>query len=203
MAEGDIAALRLIGSQNGQTINHVWGFLAATEAADRAELAADFDTTLLTTFLVGKSAQLVFSGIQVDDVVPGVGARVEYTVSPAKAGNDSTSDPMPPKDALVITWNTASKGRSYRGRTYETGRVEAGQTNGVWIASTLTLANSFATAMLGRYGPAGTNPDWRLSVISRYSAGVERAVPIATLVTGFAVRSIVYSQRRRTIGYGS
>jgi hypothetical protein len=203
MAEADIAALRLIGQQNGQAINHVFGFTALTPSASRINLATDFNTNILTTFLVGKSNALVFSGIQVDDVVPGDGARVEYTVSPAKAGNDSTSEPMPPKDALVITWNTLTKGRSYRGRTFETGRTEAGQNNGVWVASTLTLAAAFATAMLARYGPTGAYADWRFGIISRYLDGVKRPVPVWTGVTGFAVRSTVYSQRRRTIGQGS
>jgi hypothetical protein len=203
MAEADIAALRLIGMQGGQAINHVFGFVALTAGASRINLASDFNTNLLTTFLVGKSSQLAFSGIQVDDVVPGTGARVEFAVTPAKVGNDSTSDPMPPKDALVITWNTLTKGRSYRGRTFETGRVEAGQSNGVWVASTVTLAGAFAAAMLARYGPTGANPDWRFGIISRFNNGVERPVPIWTGVTGYAVRTTVYSQRRRTIGQGS
>jgi len=203
MAEADIVALRLIGQQNGQAINHVFGFQALTAGATRAGLATDFNTNLLTTFLVGKSNQLAFSGIQVDDIVPGTGARVEFAVTPAKVGNDSTSDPMPPKDALVITWNTLTKGRSYRGRTFETGRVEAGQSNGVWLASTVTLANAFATAMLARYGPSGASADWRFGIISRFNNGLERAVPVLTGVVGFAVRTTVYSQRRRTIGVGS
>lgn len=203
MAEADIAALRLMGTQGGQAIQHVFGFAFLTAGATRAALAADFNTNLLTTFLVGKSNQLVFSGIQVDDVVPGTGARYELAVSPAKTGNDSTSDPLPPKDALVITWNTLTKGRSYRGRTYEAGRVEAGQSNGVWIASTLTLATAFATALLARYGPSGTSADYRFGIISRQNAGLVRPTPVFTGVTGFAVRTTVYSQRRRTIGQGS
>lgn len=203
MAEADIAALRLVGSQGGQAINHVFGFSALTPSASRAGLAADFNTNLLTTFLVGKTSQLNFSGIQVDDVVPGNGARYEFAVSPPKVGNDATSEPMPPKDALVITWNTLTKGRSYRGRTFETGRVEAGQSGGVWIASTLTLAGNFAAALLARYGPTGVNPDWRFGIISRFNAGAERPVPVFTAVFGYAIRSTVYSQRRRTIGQGS
>ncbi len=203
MAEADIYALRLVGAQGGQAINHVFGFSALTGTASRAGLAADFNTNLLTTFLVGKSSQLTFTGIQVDDVVPGSGARVDFSVTPAKVGNDSTSDPMPPKDALVITWNTLTKGRSYRGRTFETGRVEAGQSNGVWITSTTNLAAAFAAAMLTRYGPTGTSADYSFGIISRFLNKVERATPVFTGVVGYAIRPTVYSQRRRTIGYGS
>ena len=203
MAEADIVALRLVGSLGGQAINHVFGFSFLTGTATRAGLAADFNTNLLTTFLVGKSSQLSFTGIQVDDVVPGNGARVDFSVSPPKVGNDATSDPMPPKDALVITWNSLTKGRSYRGRTFETGRVEAGQSNGTWLSSTTTLAAAFAAAMLARYGPAGASADYRFGIISRFNAGSERATPVFTGVVGYAVRPVVYSQRRRTIGVGS
>lgn len=203
MAEADIVALRLIGSLGGQAINHVFGFSFLTGLATRAGLAADFNTNLLTTFLVGKSSQLTFTGIQVDDVVPGTGARVDFSVTPPKVGNDATSDPLPPKDALVITWNTLTKGRSYRGRTFETGRVEAGQSAGVWLSSTTNLAAAFATALLARYGASGSSADYAFGIISRFSNGSERATPIFTVVHGYAVRPNVYSQRRRTIGYGS
>ena len=203
MAEADIVALRLIGSLGGQAVNHVFGFSFLTGTALRAALAADFNSSLLTTFLVGKSSQLTFTGIQVDDVVPGQGARVDFTVSPPKVGNDSTSDPLPPKDALVITWNTLTKGRSYRGRTFETGRVEAGQSAGTWVTSTTSLAAAFAAAMITRYGPAGTSADYRFGIISRFLNNQERSQPVFTGVVGYAVRPTVYSQRRRTIGYGS
>jgi len=203
MAEGDIALVRLMGMQGGQQIQTCWGFQALTGTASRGALAADIDTSILSTFLVGKSSMLVINGIQVDDIVPGTGARVEYTVSPPKAGNDSSSDPLPPKDALVITWNTLTKGRSYRGRTFEAGRTEAGQSNGTFLASTLNLANAFATAMLARYGPAGTSPDWAFGVISTVNEGLTRPTPVLTPVASFAIRSTVYSQRRRTIGQGS
>ena len=203
MAEADIYALRLIGSLGGQAINHVFGFTALTGTATRLGLAQDFNTSLLTTFLVGKSSQLTFTGIQVDDVVPGQGARVDFSITPPKVGNDATSDPLPPKDALVITWNTLTKGRSYRGRTFETGRVEAGQSAGLWIASTSNLAAAFAAAMIARYGPTGTSADYAFGVISRYLNKQERAQPVFTGITGYAIRPTVYSQRRRTIGYGS
>jgi len=203
MAAGDIAALRLVGMQGGQRINHVFGFQDVDGSQTRQQLAEHFNATVLTTFMVGKSAQLGFTGIEVDDVLPGSGARVEFSITPAKVGNDSGSDPMPPKDALVITWRTDLKGRSYRGRTFETGRVEAGQSNGTWITSTLNLAFSFGELMMDTYGEDGTYGAWRFGIISRFLDKVKRAVPVITPVTGYAIRPTVYSQRRRTIGYGS
>lgn len=202
MPAGDIAALRLVGSQGGQRINHVFGFQSVDGSTERDELATHFDSTVLVTFMVGKTSALGFYAIEVDDVLPGTGARVEHSITPQKVGNDSTSDPLPPKDALVITWRTDLKGRSYRGRTFETGRVEAGQSNGLWVSSTTNLAFSFATLMLATYGEGGSFGSWRFGIISRFTGGAERGSPIITPVTSFAIRPTVYSQRKRTIGVG-
>lgn len=97
--------------------------------------------------------------------------------------------------ALVVSWRTASIGRSYRGRTYVGGLDSAA------IATAQQVTSSFATAISAAYaalvtvvqGFGGT-----LSVLSRYLSGALRVVGVLTEITSLIVDLKIDSQRRRT-----
>lgn len=202
MATNDLATLNVVYRLGSVLLENVLAFKFKTSSSSLAGLAADFDSELLSTFLSGKHTSVSCDTLLARDVVPGTAAPVEYTVSPAKTGNNSSGDPLPPQCALVTTWRTALAGRSYRGRSYSAGLCENHQNAGTFDSSETTNAINIAQAILDRYGPSGDSADYQLVVLSRYHAGVKRVTPIGTVVTSFSVHAIVYNQRRRTIGRG-
>lgn len=202
MATNDIATLNVVYRLGSTLLENVLAFKFKTSGANLADLASEFDTELLATFLSGKHTSVSCDTLLARDAVPGTAAPVEYTVSPAKTGNNSSGDPLPPQCALVTTWRTALAGRSYRGRSYSAGLCENHQNAGTFDSSETTNAINIAQAIMDQFGPGGASTDYQLVILSRYHAGVKRVTPIGTVVTGFSVHATVYTQRRRTLGHG-
>jgi len=129
-----------------------------------------------------------------------------------------SGDPLPPQNAFVSTLNTGLAGKRRRGRMYLAGLTETEQSGGSWITSKVTQMAGVWTTVLNAYGSAGTEPNWRLGVWSERTA--TGCVPAETrphhptnieapnlaaafaAVTSVQVKSVVYSQRRRTLGVG-
>lgn len=204
---GDIYQVQVLYDFGTMRLQNNFGFTCVTNVAGDAQaaLASAFRTALVKNtsggLLYGLVDDVSVTEIDVEDVKPGTLATYVSTAA-AVLGTDA-QDPLPPSVALVATLHTALKGRSYRGRFYHGVYSEAGQSGGVWAAGVLTSAGTIATQLLAVFGPAGSNGDWRLSVISRFTAGAERPTPIATQVTAISLDSAVRNQRRRQIGVGS
>lgn len=180
--------------------------LKATGAAQTIEnLAATMVTNVLKSssggLTWGHSSAWAIGSITFNDVKPGTRAPYIHTFS-AVAGSDITGDDLPPQSSLVVTWRTTLKGRSYRGRTYLPGWKESQQASGTWAANATTAASDWADEMMRLYDGGAVNPNYQLSVVSRYLNGVKRLTPVATAIVSRSTRSVVYTQRRRTIGVG-
>lgn len=130
-----------------------------------------------------------------------------------------SGDPLPPQNAAVLTIATGQTGKRKRGRIYAFGQVEANQVGGLWTSSYLTGQNSACTTFFNLYkAPSGTSPNFTLGVWSeRTASGCVPATPpqkghvnvdtahpelAFTPATGFNLRQVVYTQRRRTVGVG-
>lgn len=104
-----------------------------------------------------------------------------------------TSNPLPNNVAFVVTFRTVNRGRSFRGRIYQSGIAEA-HCNGNLVTTT------YANAIEGFWDyPASTTPpagSWH-SVVSRFSNNAPRAAGINTPVTGYDTNTQVDTQRRR------
>jgi hypothetical protein len=125
---------------------------------------------------------------------------------------------LPPQSAMVTTLNTGLAGKRRRGRMYLAGKGEAEQSGGTWLVGTTTAMAAVWSTVIAAYGTAGTEPNWRLGVWSERTA--TGCVPAETRphtptnvnppdlanayapITSAQVKSIVYSQRRRTLGVG-
>jgi len=97
--------------------------------------------------------------------------------------------------ALVISWRTASLGRSFRGRTY-LGGLDAAATDTAQVVS-----SSFATAIIGAAEAlltAVTTAGGVLAVLSRYTALALRVTGLLTEIISVVVDTKIDSQRRRT-----
>lgn len=97
--------------------------------------------------------------------------------------------------AAVISWRTASIGRSYRGRTY-IGALGAGAlVNAQTLDSAALIALAAAgTGLLDALEAVGAT----LAVLSRFALGIQRLTGVLTDIIGIVVDSKVDSMRRRT-----
>lgn len=202
---GDLAEI-VVQYQVGSAIYlNVFGFRAINIAGTFSNLASGFKTALVKNTSGGLLEHMMptvsCSQLTVNDVVPGTSAPFVSTFTPV-VGATGSGEQLPPQSAIVLSWKTALKGRSFRGRTYLPGYGEIDQNAGVLGSSALTAANTIVTQMLAVYGPTGTDANWQFGVISRIAAGVPRITPIFTAVTSGAARSTVFTQRRRTLGVG-
>jgi hypothetical protein len=100
---------------------------------------------------------------------------------------------LPPQAAGIITWRTAMVGRMYRGRTYMPAVPEFNSDDGIIDGTLIAAYSAYAYQMLqGMQQAVGA------------SMVIYHKTPHTyTPVTASLVRSIVYTQRRRTVGRGS
>lgn len=204
MAEGDICELVVKGRYLSAELLAVLGFRqrASGGGGTFAQLCTDFKIAAQSNYVNGKSTGFTITEYNVIDVVPGTAATYQETPSPTPTGSDGGT-PGPPATCAVVTWNTALKGRSYRGRTYMGGYAQTSFPSGLVIASVQTTITTWANYMITRYGPSGTSAVWEFGIISRVSGGVGRPTPIFTPVTGWASDWIARQQRRREVGVGN
>jgi hypothetical protein len=146
------------------------------------------------------------------------GRRVEGPFTGSLAGDIALQDMLPPQSAVVTTLNTGISGRSRRGRLYMGGVPEYNQSNGTVNSAEVSALQTAWDTQLTQYGAGGTDPNFELGVFSMTIATgckpaknppfsleqVQNGDAAAAYlgVISATVRSIVYSQRKRTIGVG-
>lgn len=208
---GDLLELQIFYTAAGQMCLNKIGFYVLQDSSQMEDLGDDFVDTVVQNGETGLEAWLhpmgtgsVCNEIRVVDVKPHLNATYIRTGSPLASGaQGGGGDALPPQDALVITFRTASVGRAYRGRVYLAGQGEGHQNGGVWSAGILAAAEYGPASLTTRYlAGTGTNTNWAWSVISRQLNQVIRPEPVGTFVTSYTVRDTVYTQRRRTRGRG-
>lgn len=202
---GDLAELVVHYDRGGERYENVFGFKALQDTSTLAQLATAFKTALVKNtsggLLFNMLNTVTSSSLSVRDVAPGTAAGYDYAYT-AVAGGTTSTDMLPPQAAAVISWRTALAGRSYRGRTYLPGMVESNQAAGLWTATVITGCEAIVTQMLAVFGPSGTDTNWQFCIISRYLNGAKRGTPVGTNVISGLSTTVVYTQRRRTIGRG-
>lgn len=136
--------------------------------------------------------------IYITDLTSANSFTVTHTVSPVIPGTVANAV-LPNNVALAVSFRTAQRGRSYRGRNYICGLAENQVTDS-------TVNGAVSTALIGAYNQFKIALDaeiYEWVVVSRYSAGQPRTNGIATPVTAVAVVDLtVDSQRRRLPGRG-
>lgn len=145
------------------------------------------------------SNQLTLREIYVTDLSSATGAAYTFVPpTPLPVGGD-TAAAMPGNVSLAVSFRTAARGRSYRGRNYIVGLVEPAVTGNA-------VSTDFASGMQTGYSELLDSPfsdDWLWVVASRFANNAPRAVGLATPVTSVTVVDpYVDSQRRRLRGRG-
>lgn len=208
MAIGDIIQVVLSYTLGGSICQNTYGFRVDAGVVSGTDLLSDMDAHVdangqdfFDSFMYAKGSYASLYEAKAIDVKPGTAAPVAIVLT-RSGGAGAATEPLPQQCALVTTQRTALAGRAYRGREYEGGLLESAQNQGIWTAGALGNSLRHQNWLLDRYGPAHTNTNFTWAVISRYLNNVKRGVPVATPITSFTQRGIVYTQRRRVVGVG-
>lgn len=193
--------------------------------AERQTLADDFkelfrggqyQTTIYTTWAL---RQLWGAGMTIDQprCVRIGGVQYGGALTGTLTGAVVSGDALPPQCAAVHTITTGFIGRRKRGRIYQHSLGENDQSSGLLSSSFLTNQGTRIGVFFGKYFAGGTSTVFEVGVWSERTASgcVYRGDPPVhtnidtphpelayTPSNGATLRSIVYTQRRRTLGVG-
>lgn len=147
--------------------------------------------------LVSNSVQLI--SIKATSLQSASAPGIEFTTGLPITGTKVATPALPNNVTCTVTFLTALRGRSYRGRNYVVGLTE-GDVGGNRING--ALATQYRNAYIDlQVDAAVEGTPW--CVYSRYTNGGERAVGVLTPVTGVKVDETLDSQRRRLPGRGT
>lgn len=153
-----------------------------------------------STVLVGMANDYRLAGVRLQ-AGQDAGEPITFDVTPAtEARGGATSEPLPQNCSLLIRKLTALGGRRGRGRMFLPGIDEDTVSSAGFVAgSTLTawqgIFDDFFDA-LPVDGAAGGVGD-AVNPVLLHSEVVGETTPAPTAITGFAVQSVIATQRRR------
>lgn len=166
--------------------------------ADMIALAADIEDWWTDEVAPWVSASLSLVGIDVTNMETDSTPSITRTVSPAVAGGDS-GEPVPGNAASVITFRTANRGRSSRGRNYVSGMT----VNSVENVNSITAV--LAAGLIAAYEALSTietGNSCQHVVASFEHAKMPRTTALLQEVLSYTMDTNVDSQRRRLLGRG-
>lgn len=196
----DVAKIELIHTQDSQRVENVYHVHKSSGAWDATTLTAMcavfkgwFDASLKAQVSSGVSLVLIVATDQTSKTAP----RVEYTTGLPIAGTNAGTV-LPNNATCAISWRTALRGRSYRGRTYHIGLTQTQVTANTVGAGTLTALSTAYAALMTAVNTSG----YQLVVASRFQDHLPLLFGVATPITAITIDGSVDSQRRRLPGRG-
>lgn len=198
----DTVMAELIYNWDGQICETVLNYsqLINWDVTQMTALAASLATKWTAVLKPLMPTNLSLINIKITDISTQFGPVVDYGVGLPNVGTHA-SPSLPNNCALVITKRTALRGRSFRGRIYHPGLLEAQTTGNAVAAGTVTAYivayNNFLLV------PNGGGADAFLTVVSRRFEGAPRLTGVATKVSNLTSDGSVDSQRKRLPGRGA
>src|ERR1051326_8051069 len=105
-------------SASSEILENVFGIVfTGTLTQAYADAVSDYFATAYTELQGGTADDVSYNSVTVTDLRPVDGPQFESTSSWPIVGTDS-GDMLPLQTAGLISWYTARRGRSFRGRTY-------------------------------------------------------------------------------------
>lgn len=196
----DTVRAELVYNWDGVVCENILDFEAAAQPTlvTMAELGAHLVNWWDTSMQSAMPTNLSLINVKLTDLSTVDGPVLDYGTGLPLAGL-SVSPSLPNNVALVLTKRTALRGRSYRGRVYIPGMVEANVTAN-------TVAGALVTAFITAFGLiksfSTTTEDWVQGVVSRYNDGNPRITGVITPIVSFTSDGVIDSQRRRLPGRG-
>lgn len=154
--------------------------------------AGIFQTALDTEWKAFMGDQWTIDDIIATDWSLENGQQFQQVVGLPITGTELNEE-VPASVAIVGSHRTAKTGRSFRGRTYMMGLTEANVGGNNVDGIMQTGVGDYFAALETAFTAANS----KLVVYSLYTAGLPRAIPVATPVTSTVVNSRVDTQRRR------
>lgn len=180
---------------SGNTVVNTFGISAGAPIGlgDMPNIAAAVVTWLTTDLMPLLSQDISAVGVNVLALDSTSAPSYTFTISPPIAGGVAT-DAVPANVALVTTFRTNKRGRSYRGRWYTAG-IPSAQLNSpvqftTQTASDLDDAFDALNAII-------INAGYNIVVISRYENKQARSEGVGTPVSSFRTGTTPDTQRRR------
>lgn len=162
--------------------------------ADAQELANDLVAGWEANVMPFLSVKLKLNSVIVVDQ-QAEGSTVAFSPPAGTGVGGEGGESLPNETAFCISFHTARRGRSYRGRIYIPGISEASR-DGTNRVQALFATNMRIGIQNTLFGSIGTT--WIPCVLSRYFAGALRPLGVLTPITEIGFTDLVLdSQRRR------
>jgi hypothetical protein len=203
---GDMMTVRIRAIFDGEPVINSFGFFANVGYDTFQEACVDLDTNFTGalqldnpagTWVTGLSVQYKLQALEIVDASPAVSPMYSRVLS--GVGTVDDDDAMPPNDALCVTWRSAFRGPSGRGRTYLTGFAEGAANGGYWEAGTQTYADLIAGVILNNFGEDGGS-NFRFGILHKVSGGAPLVPPEFKPAMSYTVHNEVRSLGRRAVG---
>jgi len=196
----DCAEVVVQGESAGQAAYLTLGFLkvGGIMGSDLQDLADEVANWVTTTLLDNLHAGFTVNSIKATNL-NSASDPVAFSTDGLPASGAVGGAALTNQNAFVMSFKTASRGRSFRGRNYIPGIPPAG------LATPTEFSSAEVTAQTAAYHDLASVTSalgWTHVVLSRYHDGVQRLVGVATPVTDYVGRTAVGTQRRRVIGHG-
>lgn len=152
------------------------------------------EDTWIPTWIAAMSDDFLVDEIYATDLTTATSPTYSRSIVPALEG-PNTGGNLPGNVAVVVSFRTAGRGRSTRGRNYVGGLTEDKVTDNIFDLSTLNALVGFYELLMG----GGAFPtDWVWGVLSRFINNAPRVSGLfQEIVDVLATDVIVDSQRGR------
>lgn len=157
------------------------------------ELGAHIVTWWNTYIKGAMPTTLQLTQIKLTDLTLDIGPVVNHATGLPLAGTNG-SPSLPNNCAIVLTKRTLLRGRSFRGRIYVPGLVEAYVTGNTYAPGNLATTVTDWSRLLTFTTASDT---WDMVVVSRYNANAPRVNAVITEVSSLDSDGVIDSQRRR------
>lgn len=183
-------------SCEGQAIvNTLWFHkLGGFTATDAEGLGTELETWAVGEILPQMASTIIFERVTIYDMRSLDSWVVVSDTQQGEPGTDVGSV-LPLNAAMTVTLETDRRGRSYRGRNYVSGFVEAAASGTLWEAGYLTAIDLAYTELLSS---TFTALGWHLSVASGTQGGVVLVAGVTTHVTNCRPRARIHTMSSRT-----
>jgi hypothetical protein len=190
--------IEIRGTLHTQEYENVIYALRGPEGAGPSDIALAISGWLSSTFDSNFGPELIWDEIYMTDLTTATSPTFSLPLSPVIPGT-ALSECAPGNVALCVTFRSAGRGRSSRGRNFYGGLPIGNITGNVLDLGAAQAIRDDVEALRGIILSNG----WQMVVFSRETGGVPRTVGLAQPVTAIALtNNNIDSQRRRLAGRG-
>lgn len=174
---------------------HSSGVLVPSDLVDIADLVA---AAVIADLLPDLHTSVSVQDVKVTDLTTQFSAV--YVGGSGLPDSGGASGALSPNNvALVVSFKTANRGRSFRGRNYVFGLLAAQLASSTeWGTTIAGNVQTFYENMFSSLTAAGFTP----SILSRFENNVRRTTGVATAITQVTGKFPIGTQRRRVEGHG-